>query len=413
MKNLAGPRLFLLALLPVAAIAMPARATVTWKSGFEMGDLSEWTSSNNSTKTLSDGTMRKNIEFSNEHVYAGSFACKLTIHPDDIYPSFNQNRVDMKRYSTLTGEGMDSYVSAYYLLPEDAKTRDEIFFYETKTTSRNWMDLWIEPKTGGGTTVKFGLESNGANLGSVLVWTGDWKPGVWHQFAIHVHWSTDATKGIVDLWFDGQQVVSAYKHKTKADTNDMYFQTGLHRVLTQPFVETIYFDDFIEADTQAEIKIGPPQAGGGPDGGTTDAAGGAGTGGGQGGSDGSVGVAGASGAAGGAAAGAAGAGTAGAAGATGTAGAIGAAGSGTNGAAGTTGMAGSGATGAAGAIGAAGTGGMRPVASSGGCTYAGSADQPTTLGLTAAGFLLSVLAMAHRRQRGRLRVAIWGPSHRE
>ena len=39
-------------------------------------------------------------------------------------------------------------------------------------TYTNEVVIWVEPKTGGGTTVKFGIESNGANLGSVLVWTG-------------------------------------------------------------------------------------------------------------------------------------------------------------------------------------------------------------------------------------------------
>jgi hypothetical protein len=156
--------------------------------------------------------------------------------------------------------------------------RDEIAFYETMVTSRNWMDLWVEPKAGGGTTVKFGIESNGADLGSVLVWTGDWKAGVWHQFVIHVHWSTDKTKGLVDIWFDGQQVVTAYKHQTKFDTNDMFFQTGLHRVLMQPYTETLYVDDFIESDTQDEAKIAVPNpnGGGGTADGGTDAAGGGG-----------------------------------------------------------------------------------------------------------------------------------------
>src|SRR5262249_20664348 len=205
---------------------------------------------------------------------------KITVHPDDTFGQYNQDRVDIKHESTLTAEGKDSYLSGYYYLPEDAKTRNEIAFYETKVTSRNWMDLWVEPKQGGGTTVKFGIESQGANLGSVLVWTGDWAPRQWHQFGIHVHWSTDAQKGVVDLWFDGKPVVTNYIHKTKVDTNDMFYQTGLHRVLPQPYTETIYFDDFVEADTLAEIKIGAPMADGSLDGGAGDAAGSADSGGG-------------------------------------------------------------------------------------------------------------------------------------
>jgi hypothetical protein len=327
----------------------------------EKGDLSEWTSQTNGTKTFPDGGVRTNIAATKEKPYTGSYSLTVTVHPDDDYGQYHQDRADTKHNSTLTGEGMDSYLSGYYFLPEDAKTRNEIAFYETMVASMNWMDLWIEPKAGGGTTVKFGIESNGANLGSVLVWTGDWKAGVWHQFAIHVHWSTDATKGIVDIWFDGQQVVTNYKHKTKYNTSDNFFQTGLHRVLTQPFTETLYLDDFIEADTLAEIHVATPNANGGGD------------------ADGGVDAQGAGGAAGGDG------GTAGAAGATG--GATGTGGT-TNGTAGMTGEAGSGATGAAGAAtGAAGSGPMTGGAGSGtptGAAGSGSRGGHSSSGCTVA-----------------------------
>src|SRR5882762_9763053 len=270
--NTCTSRVFLLASLSLTTLPRLARATVVWTATHESGNVSEWMSGPNPTKMLADGGVRKNLEVVGEQVYSGRYACKITLHPDDTFGMYNQDRVDIQHSSTLTGEGKDSYLSGFYYLPEDAKTRNEIVFYETKVSFRNWMDLWVEPKTGGGTTVKFGIESNGANLGSVLLWTGDWSPRQWHQFALHVHWSTNPALGVVDLWFDGQQVVTGYKHNTKFDTNDMFFNTGLHRVLPKDFVETIYFDDFIEATTLEEIKIGAPTPGGAPDGGTRDAA---------------------------------------------------------------------------------------------------------------------------------------------
>jgi MYXO-CTERM domain-containing protein len=386
--------LTVLVVAALTAVSTPARATVVWTATLEKGDLSEWTSTTNGTKTLPDGSVRKNIEVVGEKVYSGKLACKVTVHPDDDFGQYHQDRADIKHDSTLTGEGKDSYLSGFYFLPEDAKTRDEILFYETKVTSHNQMDLWIEPKTGGGTgtTVKFGIESNGANLGSVLVWTGDWKAGAWHQFAIHVHWSIDAAKGLVDLWLDGQQVVTNYKHKTKYDANDLFVQTGLHRVLMQPSTETIYFDDFIEADTLAEIKIGAPTPGG-ADGGVTDA-GGAGTDGGAGGAAGMTGAGGAGGAT-----GAAGSGAAGTTGAAGSAGMPGAAG--VTGAAGTTGVAGTtGAGGSGGTTGAAGSGTPPRADGSGGCACALDRDDHAG-GLGALAMLGLGLAFGVRgRKRG-------------
>ena len=376
----------------MAVLALPglARAAVVWTATMEKGDLSEWTSQTNGTKAL-DGSVRVNIAASTEKPYTGSYSLKVTVHPDDDFGQYHQDRADTKHNSTLTGEGKDSYLSGYYFLPEDAKTRDEIAFYETMVTSRNWMDLWIEPKTGGGTTVKFGIESQGANLGSVLVWTGDWKVGVWHQFAIHVHWSTDKTKGVVDLWFDGQPVIMGYKHQTKYDTNDMFFQTGLHRVLMQPYTETLYGDDFIEADAMDDIKIAAPHPIGAvePDGGA-----------------GATGAAGAGGAAG--SAGAAGTGAAGSGVVTGAAGATGAAGSASTGAAGaTTGTAGSSpTTGAAGSNATTGSAGSTATGTAGshghsssGCSLAGTAGVGFASILAMIGAALTV-TLSRKRERG-------------
>ena len=274
MKRWSISSVFTLSLL--TALPGVARATVVWTATHEGGDLKEWGGGVNLTKTLPDKTIRKNVEILGEQVYAGKLACKITVHPDDTFGQYNQDRVDLSHRSTLTGEGKDSYVSGYYYLPEDSKTRTEIFFYETDSSFRNWMDLWIEPKQGGGTTVKFGIESQGANLGSVLLWTGDFTPAVWHQVAIHVHWSTNSNQGLVDLWFDGKPVITAVKHNTKFDSNAMFLNAGMHRLLPQPFTEVLYMDEFTEGDSLADINVGAPMGAAGGTGGTAASAGGTG-----------------------------------------------------------------------------------------------------------------------------------------
>jgi hypothetical protein len=344
-----------------AALGLPglAHATVVWTAGFEVNKSGDVCASTMPGAEFTPGAIvvegtRIDAEVLGEQVYAGNLACKVTVHPDDIFGQYKQDRVDVKHISTLTGEGKDMYLSGYYYLPADAQTRDEFGMFETMK-SLNWIDIWVEPKTGGGTTIKLGIESNGANLGSVPVWSGDLSVGTWHQIAIHVLWSQDPTKGTLDFWLDGKQVVTAFKHKTRPDGTDLYYLTGLHRVLMQPYTESIYFDDFIEADAQSDIKIGPPGAGsvatdGGADATATTGAGGA------------VGAGGANGAA----------GSNGSAGTGGTTGAGGSA----SGAAGTTGAAGS-PSGSAGATsGAAGNGATTGAA--GGGTTTGAAGASTT-----------------------------------
>jgi len=255
----------------LAALAWPglARAEVVWSATFESGDLSEWMPGINGE----NGT-RQNVEVLGEEVYSGAYAGKVTLHPDDTF-TFNQNRVDIQHQSTLTNEGDEMWLSGHYMMPEDAKVRNQIGFFESNESFQNVMDFWVQPKEGGGTTINFGV----GFLGETEVWSADFTPGEWHQIAIHVLWSTDPQVGSVDVWFDGEQVVTAYKAKTKADGNTLFYQTGLHRRDVAEFTEVIYFDDFIEADTFADAKIMAPTSGGGGGGGGAGGVAGAGGGG--------------------------------------------------------------------------------------------------------------------------------------
>jgi MYXO-CTERM domain-containing protein len=396
--------LLLATLLCSLALSRPARSAVVWTATFEAnksGDLCSGTAAPFEFKPGINETKngRKNAEVLGEQVHGGSLACKITVHPDDSF-TYNQNRVDIQHPSTLTAEGKDSYLSGWYMMPEDAKTRNEISFYESNNSFQNAMDMWVAPKTGGGTTINFAI----GFLPDKAAWTADFKAGVWHQVAIHVHWSQMATVGYADIWLDGVKAVSMMKGKTKPNTDTLFFQTGLHRKLMQQVTDVIYFDDFFEGDAEADMHLATP---GTSDGGVAppaDASGAAGAGtAGTAGSGGMTGQAGTTGAAGVTGTG----GTSGAAGVTGTAGTPGAAGTGTNGAAGAgtaSGAAGTGGSpaGAAGVSGAAGGPGATGTAGGGaegaGCACALTNETPSRLGLIGAALLGAVIARRRRRR---------------
>lgn len=251
----------------VACLVVPgaARAAVTWTATFEKGDTSEWSPGQNA---VGPDKVRKNIEVLAEKVYAGMYAGKITCHTDDKF-SADQIRVDFGHTSTLTDEGDNLWLSGHYYLPADAGGREEFGFFESNNSYQNVMDFWFDKKAGGGTTINFGT----GFLGQNKLWTADFTTGAWHQVAIHVLWSTDASKGLVDVWFDGQQVVTAAKAKTKPDSNTLFFQTGLHRrqIYNVTTDDTVYLDEFIEGDSMADIKIGAPMSntGGGGSGGSS------------------------------------------------------------------------------------------------------------------------------------------------
>jgi hypothetical protein len=218
---------------------------VVWTSGFETGSISpEWMPSINAGSN--------NVVVQEQHVYTGKYACEITVHPTDLFNG--QDRVDIKHQSTLTAEGKDMWLSGHYMMLADPGVRNEFNFWESNGSFQNIIDFWVTPKTGGGTTIGFGV----GPLGATQIWTADFVIGKWHQISLHVHWSTNPQLGMVEVWFDGQQVVTAYKTQTKPDGNTLYLQTGLHRRAPANFVDTIYLDDFVEADSLADAAIGPP-----------------------------------------------------------------------------------------------------------------------------------------------------------
>ncbi|HTA38566.1 MAG TPA: heparin lyase I family protein [Candidatus Acidoferrales bacterium] len=387
MKNFIRSTSVLLALLAPFVIGGRARATVVWTATFEKDKSGDACSSAAAGAEFTPGindTTRVDAEVLGDHVYTGSLACRITVHPTDTFSKYNQDRVDIQHQSTLTGEGKESWLSGHYYMAADAQMRNEIGFYETNGSSMNVIDFWVQPKNpdgGTGTTLSFGV----GFLGATVLWTGDFEIGKWHQIAVHVKWSQTASKGAVDFWLDGDQKVTNHAFQTKPDGNSLFFQTGLHRILPQNFVDTIYFDDFLEGDTLADAQIAAPvQPGSIPDAGT-DANGTAGA-------SGTAGSSGASGAS----------GTAGASGASGFAGTSGSAGTTQTGSAGsTTGSAGS-MMGAGGSItGSAGsttTGTAGRSGGSSGCAFAAASNTSREILLVRLAVLGVVIVL--RRKRG-------------
>jgi hypothetical protein len=114
------------------------------------------------------------------------------------------------------------------------------------------MTWWVAPPAavgaGGATTINFGT----GNLGPNKHWTADFSLKQWHQMVMHIHWAKDPQVGAIKLWYDGKLVVDI-KATTKPDENPMFFQTGIHRADRTDAVDTIFLDNFVEADALADV----------------------------------------------------------------------------------------------------------------------------------------------------------------
>lgn len=229
-----------------------AGGRVIFKSDFETGDLSEWSKSG----VKGQNATARNIQVQSDIVQQGKYAGKFTIHEDDVFNA-QQLRVQVGGPKITVEEGSDTYMSFYLYLADAPKERDNFFYWEGEPPPRydNVMTWWVEPKEGGGTLIKYGTGNLGRNG---TEWQADLATGKWHQLAMHIHWSEDKDKGNARLWFDG--VLSMDKKlKTKGPESVYFCQPGIHRSPPRPSVDTIYFDNFILADTLEEVLVEAPK----------------------------------------------------------------------------------------------------------------------------------------------------------
>ena len=229
-----------------------ATAKIIFKAGFETGDLSEWSQ----TGTRSQNATPANVQVVTDIVQEGKYAGKFTIHETDVFNA-QQLRVQVGGPKVTVREGSDTYMSFYLYMAEPPKDRDNFFYWEGTPPPRynNVMTWWVQPKEGGGTQIKYGTGNLGRNG---TEWEADFTIGKWHQLAMHIHWSEDPLMGNTRLWLDGVLVLDR-KLKTKGPESVYFCQPGIHRSPHRPSADTIYFDNFILADTLEEVAIEVPK----------------------------------------------------------------------------------------------------------------------------------------------------------
>lgn len=233
-----------------ACAVQTAPAKVLFQAGFETGNLSEWTV----TGVRSQNATARNLQVVSDVVQTGRYAAKVTIHADDVFNA-QQLRVQIGGPKVTVEEGADTYMAMSLYMAEAPKDRDNFFYWEGTPPPRynNVMTWWVEPKGEGGAAIKYGTGNLGRNG---TEWEADFPTGKWHRLAMHIKWSEDREKGNVRLWFDGTLVLDR-KLKTKGAESVYFCQPGIHRSPHRPSSDTIYFDNFVLADTLEEVLAEP------------------------------------------------------------------------------------------------------------------------------------------------------------
>ena len=230
-------RLVLVAALCLAAFH--ARASVLWRGDFETDDLSQWSSIDGLASRLTVVT---------SPVRQGSYALRVELRSGDI--SNNGTRNELVREVPET-EGMDRYYAW------------STMFDASYPIANTWQVFtqWHHSGCCGSPPLEFDVNGQTlslsrnppSNSGTVAIWTTPLVRGVWHDFVMHVIWSSNPDLGFIELWYDGKKVIEGKAVQTLFPGMVNYLKQGLYRDSSISAVGVVYHDGMIMGMTLADV----------------------------------------------------------------------------------------------------------------------------------------------------------------
>lgn len=146
-----------------------------------------------------------------------------------------------------TAEGATTWFAWSFYVPEtlSARPSQTIGYWESGNSYQQMMAFQVA-----GESISFATR----RPMNVVQWEADGMvtAGQWHRIAMRILWSK--TDGEVDVWFDGEQVVTAAAAQTLADDNPHFTQVGLLRGQIEfEDVPVIFIDDAVEGDSYEDV----------------------------------------------------------------------------------------------------------------------------------------------------------------
>lgn len=225
-----------LAAVAVTLAVSAARAEVLWQGDFETGDTSQW------SHDQSMGADRLQVV---EHPVAqGRYALKTTVYQGDDPIGASGNRNELVQM-TMEQEGDERWYKWSTMWPDDYASRPEwqLFtqFHHEGADGSPPVELFVR-----GEEVVLRVTGND-------VWTTPLERGAWHDFVLHIKWSSKENDGFVELFYDGQQVLAPYTVTTLYPGQSVYMKQGLYRHAEISESQTIYHDGMVIADTAEDV----------------------------------------------------------------------------------------------------------------------------------------------------------------
>jgi hypothetical protein len=247
-------------------VATQARASVLWRGDFESGDLSQW--------SKVDGLVSR-LTVVSSPVRQGSRALRVELRSGDV--ASNGIRNELVRTDAET-EGTERYYawSTMFDSSYPIENKWQVFtqWHHSGCCGSPPLEFDVNGQT-------LSLDGNPpGNSGTVAIWSTPLVRGVWHDFVMHVIWSSNPDLGLIELWYDGQKVIDGKAFQTLFPGMVNYLKQGLYRDASISAVGVVYHDGMTVGTTLADVApqlvpapppspdAGAPDAGPGtPDGG--------------------------------------------------------------------------------------------------------------------------------------------------
>jgi Polysaccharide lyase len=243
--------------LPVLAFAFStaASANVLWRGDYETGDLTQW--------AHIDGRADR-LTVVQSPVRQGKYALRVELHQGDISSSGTRNEVENSSSQGNEVEGNDKWYAWSTMFPSDfpAPNTWQVF------------TQWHHSGCCGSPPVEFDVYGETIQLahqGGTILWNTPLVRGLWHDFVVHVHWSS--SDGFVDLYYDGTKVLDHKTVQTLYPGEYTYMKQGLYRDASISPVAVVYHDGMVMGTSLADVAPAlaappPPPPPPAPDGGT-------------------------------------------------------------------------------------------------------------------------------------------------
>ncbi len=227
----------------LAVFSTSASAAIVWRGDYSTGDRSQWSGVEGLTSriTVQQSTVRPGT----------SYAARVELRNGDYASGGCRN--ELVRDPPIT-EGTEHYYAW------------STQFDGSYPSNNTWQVFtqWHHSGSNGSPPVEMDVQGENISLivhGDHILWYAPLVRGVWHDFVVHALWSSDASVGYLELWYDGRKVMDKNYEQTLYPGQYVYLKQGLYRDASIQQTAVVFHDGTVIGTTLADVApqlVTPP-----------------------------------------------------------------------------------------------------------------------------------------------------------